>query len=265
MFIGDDYIPDQDYESEEEEEYYYYQDMIEAEKNRDLSWLYNEEDDPYADEEWRDIEGFEGLYQVSNKGRVKALERLVENNGGMQRKHEKILQGNYNGQNRGTVILCKDGKTYPMLPYRLVAKAFIPNPENKPEVDHLDTNFYNNNVENLAWVTHKENSNNELTRMHISNSKKGHEPYRTRPLTDEEKEHLSDSLKGRKFSEEHIQHLKESHLGNELSQETIQKMIETRKGYQHSEETKEKMSKSHIGINKGKHWKLDEGGKRIWY
>lgn len=208
MFIGDDYIPDQDYESEEEEEYWYGMELIEERKNQDLSWLYDEEDE-FADEEWRDIEGFEGLYQVSNKGRVKALERLVENNGGMQRKHEKILQGNYNGKNRGTVILCKDGKTYPMLPYRLVAKAFIPNPENKPEVDHLDTNFYNNNVENLAWVTHKENSNNELTRYHVSKSKMGHESW-GRSWTEEEKQKQSEKLKGRIFSDEHKQKLSEA-------------------------------------------------------
>lgn len=108
MFIGDDYIPDQDYESEEEEEYYYYQDIIEAEKNRDLSWLY-EDDDPYANEEWRPILGYEGLYEVSNMGRVKSLEREVNNNGGKRIIKEKILTQYVNKRfNYATVTLTKD-------------------------------------------------------------------------------------------------------------------------------------------------------------
>ena len=57
--------------------------------------------------------------------------------------------------------------------HKLVAEAFIPNPFNKPEVDHLDTNKMNNSIYNLQWVTHKENCNNHITRKHYStNSKK---------------------------------------------------------------------------------------------
>lgn len=129
-------------------------------------------------EEWRAVEGYEGLYEVSNLGRVRALDRLVMNNGGLQRKHERILQGCITPNSKGynQVVLCKEGKIQPCLVHRLVANAFIPNPEGKPEVDHIDTNPSNNRVDNLRWVTTQENSMNPITRKKKSESKKGH-PY----------------------------------------------------------------------------------------
>lgn len=143
-------------------------------------------------EVWKTIEGFEGFYEVSNLGRIKALERLVENNGGMQKKHEKILKEN-RSNGHSMVVLCRDKKTYPRLVHRLVAQAFIPNPENKPVVDHIDTNAFNNRVENLRWVTQQENCMNPLTREHNSKSKMGlklgiH-------LSEEHKRKISDGLK----------------------------------------------------------------------
>lgn len=158
---------------------------------------------------WKDIAGFEGLYQVSNLGQVKALERLVTNNGGSQHKHEKILKQNRTVNARCVVVLCKDGKTYSWMVHRLVADAFIPNPENKPVVDHIDTNPFNNKVENLRWVTQKENCNNPLTKKHNSEAKMGH-PYWGRNHTDKEKEKISNGLKGRTFSEKHRKKLSEA-------------------------------------------------------
>ena len=119
-------------------------------------------------EEWKDIEGYEGLYQISNEGRVKALERYVDNFWGTKQYiRERVLKGN---QTNGylTVSLCKNGIPKNVYIHRLVAEAFIPNPDGKPCIDHKDTNTFNNNVTNLCWCTAKENSNNPKTRLHNS-------------------------------------------------------------------------------------------------
>ena len=80
------------------------------------------------DEEWRDVVGYEGFYQVSNKGRVKSLHF----------KNEKILTATLNNVGYLLVTLCKNGTHKNVSIHSLVAKAFIPNPENKPEVNHKD-------------------------------------------------------------------------------------------------------------------------------
>ena len=120
-------------------------------------------------EEWRDVVGYEGLYQVSNLGRCKSLEKPVVVKG-FQKIHligyrkEKILSD----KRRNTLgyirlNLSKEGVFKQHYLHRLVAEAFIPNPENKPRVDHIDTNILNNKVSNLRWVTDLENNNNVVT------------------------------------------------------------------------------------------------------
>lgn len=112
-------------------------------------------------EEWRDIENYKGLYQVSNMGNVKSLERTVWNSGKGCYKtvHERILKPRKNRCGYPYVNLCKDGnvKTYTI--HRLVAQAFMPNPQSLPQVNHIDENKENNHVDNLEWVTCKENIN----------------------------------------------------------------------------------------------------------
>lgn len=105
---------------------------------------------------WKDIRGYEGLYQVSNLGRVKSLERLDR----MGREIKtKILSQSDNGNGYSYVGLYKDKKGKKVGVHRLVAQMFIPNPNNLPQVNHLDEDKYNNKIDNLAWVTNKENSN----------------------------------------------------------------------------------------------------------
>ena len=239
MFIGDDYIPDMEYEDELEEEYAYYQDIIEDNKRReqDLSWLYDEEDE-LADEEWRDIPGYEGLYQVSNKGRVKSLEREVNNNGGKRIIKEKILTQYINKRfNYATVMLTKDHEEKNKQVHRLVAEAFIDNPDNKPEVDHFDTNRLNNNVNNLEWTTRKENANNELTKMHKSIALKGRAGY-SHPQTEEAKEKIRQYHIGLKQSEETKRKLSEYHKGKSIPKEVKEKelLVKHQKGVIHLQE-----------------------------
>ena len=86
--------------------------------------------------------------------------------------------------------------------HRAVAKLFIPNPDNKPEVDHIDTNKANNRVDNLRWVTRKENNNNTLTKHHFSKSHIG------KPLVESAKNKLT----GRKLTEEHKRNISEGRI-----------------------------------------------------
>lgn len=108
-------------------------------------------------EEWRDIEGYEGLYQVSNYGRVKSLERdIVVYNKlfGYQIRHlnEKTVKPKINSNDRFQVRLWKDGIKKQKQIHRLVAEEFIPNPNGYTVVHHKDHNHHNNKVDNLEWM-----------------------------------------------------------------------------------------------------------------
>lgn len=107
-------------------------------------------------EVWKDILQFEGLYQISNLGNVKSLARMVDNRYQIR---ERILKTYLNKQGYLFVVLCKDGKITNKRINRLVAEAFIPNPFNKAYVNHKNEIKTDNNVENLEWMTPKENSN----------------------------------------------------------------------------------------------------------
>ena len=90
-------------------------------------------------------------------------------------RRETILRAS--GKTHLSVTLCKNGKTKRLSVHRLVAETFVPNPEGKPVVDHIDTNPKNNSVDNLRWVTTQENCMNPLTRINNSKSKMGHKCY----------------------------------------------------------------------------------------
>jgi hypothetical protein len=111
-------------------------------------------------EEWHDIGGCDGLYQVSNKGRVRSTEKSVEcYNGRKFYKHSRVIKTT--NINSGYIIVnlhLKDGSLQHRLVHRLVAEAFIPNPQQLEQVNHKDENKKNNCVENLEWCTRQYNS-----------------------------------------------------------------------------------------------------------
>ena len=108
-------------------------------------------------EMWKDISGYEGLYQVSNFGRVKSLPRTVRTRSGTGERSERIISGGTYSNDYNFVCLRKNGFNRNHSIHRLVAEAFIPNPSNLPTVNHIDGNKQNNYVENLEWCTQGEN------------------------------------------------------------------------------------------------------------
>lgn len=136
------------------------------------------------EEIWREIEGYKN-YQVSSLGRVRSLN--------YKRTGEvRVLKAWKDKDGYLIIGLHKNGTQRTFRIHRLVGEAFIPNPENKPQIDHIDTNKTNNSVENLKWATNKENSNNELSRKHNSEAQKG------RHHSEETKRKMSEALKGEK-------------------------------------------------------------------
>lgn len=107
---------------------------------------------------WKDIAGFENLYSVSNFGKIKSLKNNI------------ILNPDIS---TGYARVCLYGDNYKkrLFVHRLVAEAFVPNVENKPLIDHIDTNPFNNVFTNLRWCTQKENIKNPIT---IKNKSKPH-------------------------------------------------------------------------------------------
>lgn len=112
-------------------------------------------------EVWKNMIGFEGLYQVSNYGRVRGLDRETIGKPPVTKKKIKgvIISPKKYTNGYFFVAPCKNGLKKPTLLHRLVATHFIPNPDNLPEINHKDENKANNRASNLEWCTHKYNSN----------------------------------------------------------------------------------------------------------
>lgn len=178
------------------------------------------------EEVWKDIPGYEGLYQVSNTGEVKSLNYRGSG-------ETKLLKQSTNKKGYKRVVLCKNRKKKNHSVHRLVAITFIPNPDNLPIVNHIDECKSNNMVSNLEWCTLVYNN-----------------AYGTR------NERISENKKGKTYSEEHKKKISEGKKGKHRSEETKKKISESLKGENnpfygkhHSEESKKKMSESSKGNN----------------
>ena len=162
------------------------------------------------EEIWKPIKEFEGYYEVSNIGRVRSLNYKRTGK-------EKILKNIEDYKGYLEVGLTKNGKRKQFKVHRLVAEAFIPNPENKPCIDHINTVKSDNRVENLRWVTYKENSNNEKT---LEKFKGENHHFFGKHHTEETKKKISEAQKG-----------ENNHMyGKHHTEEAKKKMSESQKG-----------------------------------
>lgn len=128
------------------------------------------------EETWKPVKGYEEYYEVSNTGNVRSLDRSVRSETLFGKNKDFIKKGRIlkprtsksKGLTTGYYRVMLNGKNKCI--HKLVAEAFIPNPENKTQVDHIDGDIGNNAVNNLKWVTQKENNNNPITRARYRNT-----------------------------------------------------------------------------------------------
>ena len=106
---------------------------------------------------WKDIKNYEGIYQVSNLGRVRSLTRKVKTFNGLRTTKGQLLKPLKTNRNYFRVDLKQNQKNKYISIHRLVAEAFIPNPNNYPVINHIDGDTSNNKIDNLEWCTQSHN------------------------------------------------------------------------------------------------------------
>lgn len=136
---------------------------------------------PIEGEVWRDIKDYDGLYQVSSMGRVKTLERIVNTQFGYRHHKEQIISFYFDKDGYCRVTLCKNGKDTHALIHRLVCNAFVGNPNNLPEVNHINGVKDDNRIENLEWCTRSENEQHAYD-TGLAKGQKGHLRPMAKPI-----------------------------------------------------------------------------------
>lgn len=109
------------------------------------------------DQEWWPVIGYEGYYEISKAGKVRGVKRLVVIPTGLRTIYSRELAARINTDGYVEVRLSKEGKTKTNFLHKLLANTFIPNPNNKAEVNHINGIKTDNGIENLEWVSHSEN------------------------------------------------------------------------------------------------------------
>lgn len=137
---------------------------------------------PFPNEEWRSVPGYEGLYKVSNYGRVYSLDRLVLCKNGVQKSVKKrMLKLTRHHYGYLVVSLMRERHRYQVGVHVLVGRAFIPNPDKLPQINHKDENKTNNLVGNLEWCTLQYN-NNYGTRVERLSKSQRNDPKKSKPV-----------------------------------------------------------------------------------
>ena len=124
---------------------------------------------------WKDIKGYEGLYQISNLGRVKVLPRKRKNGTNFYIQKERIIKPQLKDGRYYGIGLHKNGKLKNFLIHRLVAEAFLPNTHNYKQVNHIDANKHNNRADNLEWCSQEQNLYHALVNGLLTKGKKAHD------------------------------------------------------------------------------------------
>ena len=184
---------------------------------------------------WKDIQGYEGFYQISNFGNVRSLDRILDCG---RHVRGKVLRAC--GEPYLHIALTKNGVCKNHNIHRLVAQAFIPNPYSLPCINHKDENKHNNNVENLEWCTYEYNNDFSGVLEKATLSKIG------KPLSDEHRHRMSESLKksGKERARKRKATMQERYPdGFRHTEKSRQLLSEKLKGRPKSEETKQKMRK----------------------
>ena len=188
-----------------------------------------------APEKWKAISGFDGRYEVSDKGNVRSF--CVKGSTRVNWGDPTSMTIIDNRHGYKLVKIRVGGHVKSFYVHRLVAEAFIPNPNNYKEINHKDEDKANNCAENLEWCTHKYNQNYGTMRKRQSNSHAGKVPRSGWHWSEEDKKRLSMAHTGKKMSEETKEKLRQLNLG------------EKNHFYGHhlSEEAKEKIRAKKIG------------------
>lgn len=143
---------------------------------------------------WKPVKGYEGLYEVSDNGNVRGLAKIT----GKRQIPIHIMTSRISKFGYVMVSLCKNSKIFNASVHRLVAEAFIPNPDNLPCVNHIDGNKRNNTIQNLEWCSYSEN-NLHAYKTGLKDPMKCARHEKRKPRTDEEKKHISEGVK-KKYS-----------------------------------------------------------------